>query len=64
MTVRFGVCFRCGAFGPIFSIEKRDYCEPCSELCINARPDYRKNDRRKAQNPPRGFGRRFQDPVR
>jgi hypothetical protein len=64
MTAKFGVCFRCGANGRVFTIQKQPYCEPCSELCINARPDYRKNDRRNPGNPPRGFGRRFEDPVR
>ena len=64
MTTRSGVCSRCGASGPIFAIEKRDYCEPCAALCVNARPDYRKTDRRKTRNPPRGYGRRFHDSVR
>ena len=64
MAFQFGICFRCGAGGRVFPIEGRTYCEPCAALCINHRPDYRKSDRRHAKNPPRGFGRRFQDPVR
>lgn len=58
-----GVCFRCGASGPVFLVVGRYYCEPCATLCINHRPDYRKHDRRRPQNEPRGFGRRFQDPI-
>jgi len=59
-----GVCSRCGASGSVFQVAGRDYCERCSTLCINDRPDYRKSDRRRPRNEPRGFGRRFQDPVR
>jgi len=64
MAFTFGICIRCGVGGRVFPIEGRTYCEPCAALCINHRPDYRKSDRRHARNPPRGFGRRFPDPVR
>lgn len=63
MEVKLGICHRCGAGGKVFSIAGRAYCEPCSALCINDRPDYRKTDRRRSGNPPRGFGRRFRDPL-
>lgn len=58
------LCFRCGAHGRAFEVAGRFYCETCAELCINDRPDYKKQDRRSPGNEPRGFGRRFRDAVR
>jgi hypothetical protein len=62
MTI--GICFRCGASGPVFQVEKHPYCERCCALCVNDRPDYRKNDRRQPGHASRGYGRRFRDALR
>ena len=64
MMVKFGLCFRCGTSAPLFLIERNEYCERCASLCINNHPDYRKTDRRDPRHAPRGFGRRFEDPLR
>jgi len=57
----YGSCNRCRKYGPIFPIADEQYCESCAQLCINDRPDYRKEDRRSPAHEPRGFGRRFRD---
>lgn len=58
-----GSCNRCRKYGVVFPVADRAYCESCAQLCINDRPDYRKADRRNPVHEPRGYGRRFRDPV-